>query len=105
MVWSVVALVFALPQLVGYLVARLWRRAGIPEWLGGVVAAYTALWYPTFGQLLRSQEPAQIRDCGPGPLLAWAALLLGLLFQLVIAGVIAAAYFERRRAPAPPTRS
>jgi hypothetical protein len=101
MVLAVVALVFALPQLAGYGLARVWRRAGMAEWLGAVVAAYTAVWYSTFGQLLRGHDTEQIRY-EMGPALAWGTLLVGLLFQLVIGGVIATAYFRRRRAPAPP---
>jgi hypothetical protein len=98
MVLPVVALVFALPQLAGYGVARLWRSAGITEWLGAVVAAYTAIWYPLFGRALSA--PA---GCWTGPAIAWGTLVFGLLFQLVIAGVIATAYFRRERPPAPPT--
>jgi hypothetical protein len=98
MVLPVVALVFAVPQLAGYVVARLWRGAGTTEWLGTVVAAYTAIWYPIFGRAL--SMPAG--RCGIGPMIAWVTLVFGLLFQLVIAGVIATAYFERRRAPTPP---
>ena len=99
MVLPVVALVFAVPQLVGYLVSRLWRRAGMAEWLGAVVAAYTAIWYPTLGQLLKPPGSEMFHG-GLAPPIAWATLLVGLLFQLVIGGVIATAVFRRRRAPA-----
>ncbi|HVU50600.1 MAG TPA: hypothetical protein VHL80_07920 [Polyangia bacterium] len=98
---AVVALVFALPQLAGYAVGRLWPRARMAEWLGAVVAGYTALWYPTFGQLLRPRGAGSFHG-GLGPMLAWTTLLVGLLFQLVIAAVLATAFFRRQRPPAPP---
>jgi hypothetical protein len=98
MVLPFVALALALPQLAGYAVTRLARRAGVTEWLGAAVAAYTAIWYPIFGSLLKDAGP----DCSIGPILAWTTLFMGLCYQLVVGGVLATALVRRKRAAAPP---
>jgi hypothetical protein len=97
---AVMALVLALPQLLGYAVTRLSSRAGVPEWLAAAVAGYTALWYPIFGRLVGPLGPDR-PDCAFGVLLGWGTLVIGLLYQLVIGGVLATTVVRRRRPPSP----
>jgi hypothetical protein len=104
MVLPVVALVLAVPQLVGYIVWRLARRAGVAEWLAGAVAAYTAIWYPIFGWALPLPPPPPgAYRCGIGTMLALGTLLVGLGYQLLIGSVIATAATGKHR-PAPRPR-
>jgi hypothetical protein len=100
MVLPIVALVLAVPQLLGYAVTRLAPRAGVPEWLAAAVAAYTAIWYPSMGALL-SPPASQSFHGGIAPLLAWGALVVGLCYQLVVGGVLATAVVRRRRRASP----
>jgi hypothetical protein len=96
----VMALVLTLPQLLGYAVTRLAPRAGVPEWLAAAVAGYTGIWYPIFGRLVAPAGPGG-HDGAMGSILGWAALLVGLLYQLVIGGVLATAVARRKRPTSP----
>ena len=95
MVLPIVALVLAVPQAAGYALTRLAPRAGVAEWLAATVATYTAIWYPIFGAWLKPDaDPAR---SNLGPALAWTTLVVGLLYQLVVGGVLATAVVRGRR--------
>jgi hypothetical protein len=98
MLLPILALVLSLPQVVGYAAWRLSGRGGVPEWLAGTVAAYTAMWYPIFGSVLREPPPSLNADQGHfRPAFALGTLLVGLSYQLVVGGVLATAATRKHR--------
>jgi hypothetical protein len=89
MLFPILAIVLALPQLAGYLVTRAWRRAGQAEWLGAAIATYSAIWYV-----------ACHRTGAAPPAVSWGLLLAGLLMELVLGILLAGIVFHLRRARA-----
>ena len=113
MVFPIVALVLALPQVTAYLVTRWWGRSGHAEWLGTAVATYSAIWYVTCHSLMRVPTPpadAPLHPCGTGTMIAWGLLGAGLVIELLIGILLAGVVFNLRRSrpsvpppPAPPS--
>jgi hypothetical protein len=97
MVLPLLALVLALPQLVGYLLTRWSDRAGVAEWLAAAVAVYSALWYVVVGaRACAGAAPAS----GMASFVVAGTLGGGLLYQLVIGAVLATAVVRHKQRPA-----
>jgi hypothetical protein len=108
MLLPVLAIVLALPQVAGYLLTRVWRRAGQAEWMGAAVATYTAIWYATCHRMTVPPPQDGMYHCGLGPMISWGLLFAGLMLELLLGILLAGIAFQLRRSreaappPAPP---